>query len=80
MSSYCRVESFTFLSTGVKFSTIDWLVLIDNCWTLIDGLSTTDTEFFTSPRMTRSNPGIKYFLLVASEESRSLALIVGGLS
>jgi hypothetical protein len=27
-----------FLSAGVKFSTIDWLVLIDNRWTKIDGL------------------------------------------
>ena len=37
MSNYCRVESFTFLSTGVTFGTIGWLVLIDNRWTLIDG-------------------------------------------
>ena len=26
-----------FLSVGVKFSTLDWLVLIDNRWTKVDG-------------------------------------------
>ena len=34
-----------FRSTGVKFGTIDWLVLIDNRWTRIDGSKDTLAHF-----------------------------------
>jgi len=38
------IKSFVFLSTGVKFSSIDWLVLIDNRWTRINGLRDTKID------------------------------------
>jgi hypothetical protein len=37
ISNYYKIKSFIFLSTGVKSCSIDWLVLIDNFWTRING-------------------------------------------
>ena len=37
-----------FLSAGVKFSTIDWLVLINNRWTKVDGPRDNTTQYYYS--------------------------------
>jgi hypothetical protein len=48
------IKSFVFLSTGAKFSSINWLALIDNHWTRINGLRDNKEEiliFKMPPRL-----------------------------